>query len=262
METAAPTTADHLQVARQDGYAVVTLNRPERYNALSHALLHDLHATLDELDADPSVRAIVLTGAGRAFCSGADISGSASRSNPEHTVRTIYNPVVRRIAALSTPMIAAVNGIAAGAGFSLTLGADLRICSTEASFSLLFVKIGLVPDAGATWLLPRIVGAGRAAEIALLGRRVNATQAESWGLVNEIVAPEDLLARACEVAGEIAALSASTSAIRTLLRTSWDADLDGQLDAEATAQGEAHLHPHYAEARQAFNEKRAPRFWE
>lgn len=250
---------DHLCCETRDGYAVLTLNRPERYNALSHALVADLRKCLARLDDNPEVRALVLTGEGRAFCSGADLNGSPS--DAEDVVRRLYIPLVSQLTRMNTPVVAAVNGVAAGAGFSLALGADLRIASETASFSLSFVKVGLVPDAGATWLLPRAVGSTRAAEIALLGRKVTAAQALEWSLVNEVVPPERLRERACEVAGELAALSASVGPTRRLLNGSVEVDLATQLDAEATAQGIAQHHPHYAEARQAFREKRPPRFW-
>jgi len=250
---------DHLTTERYDGYAVVRLNRPERLNALSHALVEDLRKELTALDADPAVRAVVLTGEGRAFCSGADLGGGPS--DAEDVVRRLYNPLITQLAAMDTPVIAAVNGVAAGAGFSLALASDLRLASENASFVLSFVKVGLVPDAGATWLLPRAVGTARAAEIALLGRKVTAAQALAWGLVNEVVAADQLLERARAVAAELAAVSASVGPIRRLLTSGWAADLDTQLDAEATAQGTAQHHPHYTEARLAFREKRPPRFW-
>jgi 2-(1,2-epoxy-1,2-dihydrophenyl)acetyl-CoA isomerase len=250
---------DHLTSERCDGYAVVRLNRPERLNALSHALVEDLRQELTALDADPTVRAVVLTGEGRAFCSGADLGGGPS--DAEDVVRRLYNPLITQLAAMDTPVIAAVNGVAAGAGFSLALASDLRLASENASFVLSFVKVGLVPDAGATWLLPRTVGTARAAEMALLGRKVTPAQALSWGLVNEVVAPDQLVERACAMAAELAAVSASVGPIRRLLTSGWAADLDAQLDAEATAQGVAQHHPHYSEARLAFREKRPPRFW-
>lgn len=252
-------TEDHLIHEVRDGYAVIRLNRPERYNALSHALVADLRERLELLDADAQVRAIVLTGAGRAFCSGADLGGGPS--DAEDVVRRLYIPLIEQVTRMSTPLIAAVNGPAAGAGFSLALAADLRLASPDASFSLSFVKVGLVPDAGATWLLPRTVGSTRAAEIALLGRKVSAEQALAWNLVNEVVPAVELLDRACELAAELAAVSASVGPIRRLLTDSFGVDLPTQLDAEATAQGHAQHHPHYAEAKLAFHEKRSPRFW-
>lgn len=252
-------STDHLLCQRQDGYAVVTLNRPERYNALNHALVADLRELMAKLEAEDDVRAIVLTGSGKAFCAGADLN--AGPSDVEDVIRRLYIPLVEQLAAMDTPVIAAVNGPAAGAGFSLALNADFRLASTKASFSMSFVKVGLVPDAGATWLLPRIVGATRATEIALLGRKVTAEQALAWNLVNELIPSEDLLWRATALAAEIAALSASVGPIRQLLRAGQSVDLPTQLDAEAVAQGRAQQHPHYEEAKQAFVEKRAPRFW-
>jgi 2-(1,2-epoxy-1,2-dihydrophenyl)acetyl-CoA isomerase len=251
-------SADHLHTERCDGYAVLRLNRPERLNALSHALVGDLHDALATLDADAGVRAVVLTGEGRAFCSGADLGGGPS--DAEDVVRRLYNPLITRLTSMDTPVIAAVNGVAAGAGFSLALAADLRLASENASFALSFVKVGLVPDAGATWLLPRALGSARAAEIALLGRKVTATQALAWGMVNDVIAAGELEQRAREVAAELASLSASVGPIRRLLGSSWSVDLPTQLDAEASAQGAAQHHPHYREARLAFSEKRPPRF--
>lgn len=249
----------HLLCQRHDGYAVVTLNRPDRYNALNHALVADLREQMAKLEAEDDVRAIVLTGSGRAFCAGADLN--AGPSDVEDVIRRLYVPLVEQLASMDTPIIAAVNGPAAGAGFSLALNADFRLASTKASFSMSFVKVGLVPDAGATWLLPRIVGTTRATEIALLGRKVTAQQALAWNLVNELHPAEDLLWHATALAAELAALSASVGPIRQLLRAGRSVDLATQLDAEATAQGRAQQHPHYAEAKQAFVEKRAPRFW-
>lgn len=252
-------TSNHLLAERHAGFAVVTLNRPDKFNALNEPLLTDLTETIGELDADPGVRAIVLTGAGRAFCSGAD--RTAGPASAEDLLRRLYNPLIERLYTMATPTVAAVNGAAAGAGFSLALAADLRIASNEASFNTAFVKVGLVPDAGATWLLPRIVGLGRANEITLLGRKVTAAQAEAWQLVNEVVAAADLAERANAVAAELAAVSATVGTTRQLLRTGLDADLTTQLDAEATAQGIAQQHPHYAEAKEAFLGKRPISFW-
>ncbi len=243
-----------------DGVAVVTLNRPERLNALSHALLVDLRGQLQELEADTDVRVIVLTGAGRAFSAGADLS--AGPSDAEQVVRDYYTPLVLEMMAMRTPLIAAVNGPAAGADFSLTLACDFRIVADSAYFQLSFVRVGLVPDAGATWLLPRTVGRTRATEIALLGGRILPEDALSWSMVNEVVPADQLLKRAHELAAGLAASSASVGAVKELLARAWDRTLPEQLDAEATAQGIAQNHPHYAEARAAFRDKRTPRFWD
>lgn len=251
---------DHLTCRQHaEGYAVVTLNRPDRFNALNHALVADLRELFAKLDADDDVRAIVLTGAGRAFCAGADLK--AGPSDVEDVIRRLYIPLVDEVTKMRTPIVAAVNGPAAGAGFSLALLADLRVASTAATFSMSFVRVGLVPDAGATWLLPRVVGAGRAAEIALLGRKVTAEQALAWNLINDVVPPGDLLFRASALARELASLPASVGQVRRLLRASGESSLATQLDAEAVEQGRAQQHPHFSEAKQSFVEKREPRFW-
>lgn len=252
-------TDTHLVVERHDGYAVVTLNRPDRLNALTHALVEDLRTTLAELDGDDSVRSIVLTGAGRAFCAGADLGGGPS--DAEDVVRRLYSPLVTQLLTQRTPVVGAINGVAAGAGFSIALATDLRVASDDARLTLAFVRIGLVPDAAATWLLPRLVGQTRAAEIALLGRPVDAPTALAWSLVNEVTTKEAVVARACEIAAELAALPASVGPIKELMHGSWSRDLAAQIDAEATAQGTCSKHPHYAEARAAFAEKRSPTFW-
>jgi 2-(1,2-epoxy-1,2-dihydrophenyl)acetyl-CoA isomerase len=248
----------HLLCTRHDGFAEVVLNRPDRLNALSHTLLVDLRQLLAELEADHDVRAIVLTGAGRAFSAGADLGGGPS--DTEEVLRRYYNPLITDMAAMDTPLVAAINGVAAGAGFSLTLACDLRIASEAASFQLSFVKVGLVPDAGSTWLLPRAVGLTRAMEIGLLGGRVNAQQALTWNLVNEVTTADDLRDRGHSLAAELAGLSSAVGPIRRLMRDSLGTDLANQLEREARAQGEAQHHPHYAEARAAFREKRQPRF--
>lgn len=247
-----------LLCTRHDGFAEVVLDRPDRLNALSHTLLVELRQLLAKLEADHDVRAIVLTGAGRAFSAGADLSGGPS--DTEEVLRRYYNPLVTEMVTMGTPLVAAINGVSAGAGFSLALACDLRIASEAASFQLSFVKVGLVPDAGSTWLLPRAVGLTRAMEIGLLGRRVDAQQALVWDLVNEVVAADDLQERARCLAAELAGLSASIGPIRRLMRDSLGTDLADQLEREARAQGAAQHHPHYAEARAAFREKRQPRF--
>ncbi|KAA9160501.1 2-(1,2-epoxy-1,2-dihydrophenyl)acetyl-CoA isomerase [Amycolatopsis acidicola] len=249
---------DQLRVDREGPVAIVTLNRPERLNALSHGLLSDLRALLGELEGDSAARAIVLTGAGRAFSAGADLRGGPSDTG--EVVRTYYNPLILDLVAMSTPVIAAVNGVAAGAAVSLALACDLRIAADTAEFQLSFVKVGLVPDAGATWLLPRVVGAGRAADMALRGRPVRADEALRWGLVTEVADGDKVLARAVEIAAEIAALSTSVGTTRGLLNGSFSRELAEQLGEEAIAQGNAQHGPDYQEARRAFAEKRAPRF--
>jgi 2-(1,2-epoxy-1,2-dihydrophenyl)acetyl-CoA isomerase len=249
---------DHLRVEQDGRVTVITLNRPGRLNALSHGLLVDLRRALEDSDRDRGTRAIVLTGEGRAFSSGADLR--AGPSDAERVVRTYYNPLITDLLSLDTPVVAAINGVAAGAAVSLALACDLRIAADTAAFQLSFVKVGLVPDAGATWLLPRAIGTARAAEMALLGRSVPAAEALTWGLVNEVTDASNLRNRSLEIAATLAALSTSVGTTRRLLTQSLERPLGDHLNSEATAQGKAQHGPDYLEARRAFAEKRAPRF--
>lgn len=249
--------SDILLVERREAVAVVTLNRPDSLNALSRDLWTELRRTVTELDRDEAVRAIVLTGAGRAFSSGADLSGAPS--DAEETVRVYANPLIEVVAAATTPVVVAVNGVAAGAGFSVALAGDLRVAATTASFQLPFAKIGLVPDAGATWFLPRAVGPARAAELALTGRKLGAEEALAWGLVNEVVEVERVVERAIELATTIAGLTRSVGPTKRLLRDALDRDLAGSLDAEGTAQGIAQHSADFQAVRAAFRAKREGR---
>lgn len=251
--------ATHLVVNITDSVAVVTLNRPDRLNALSHALLSDLRTAFGELQDRSDVRSIVLTGAGRAFSAGADLHGAPA--DIEEVVRDLYNPLIADMLAHRCPIVAAVNGIAAGAGVSLAVACDMRVASADAGFQLSFVKIGLVPDAGASWLLPRVIGSARAAEMALLAERVSAETGLQWGLVNR-VAPDSrtCVSAALEVAQMLASRSGSVAVARRLLRESWSNSLESQLESEARAQGALQHSSDYVEARRAFTEKRQPTF--
>ena len=255
--------AREVLVAIADGVATVTLNRPTALNALNYAMKGQLLAGLLDLSRHRSVRAIVLTGAGRAFSAGQDLRERLEPDAPpldeELTLR--YNPIIRALRDAPQPVIAAVNGVAAGAGASLAFACDLRIASESASFVLAFGRIGLVPDSGATWTLPRLVGAARAAEIALLGDAVSASDALAMGLVSRVVPPEMLAAEAAAMAARIAALAPeATTLTKHLLDLGFDRDLDAALAAEAEAQGIAGRDPDHAEGLSAFIEKRAPRF--
>jgi 2-(1,2-epoxy-1,2-dihydrophenyl)acetyl-CoA isomerase len=251
-------TEGELLTERDGPVARLTLNRPDRLNALTPDLLDRLRAALEGLADGGDVRAVVLTGAGRAFSSGAD--RLAAPMAADVLLREHYNPLIETMLGSELPIIAAINGVAAGAGASLSFACDLRVASAEAKLSLPFVKVGLVPDAGSTWLLPRIVGGGRAAEMALLGRPVAAEEALSWGLVSRVAKADEVQAVAHELAQEVAELSSSVGATKRALRAASTADLTEQLEREATLQADAQQHPDYAEARTAFKEKRPPRF--
>lgn len=246
-----------------DGVATVTLNRPAALNALNYAMKGQLLTGLLDLARDRSVRVIVLTGAGRAFSAGQDLRERLEPDAPpldeELTLR--YNPIIRAIRDAPQPVIAAVNGVAAGAGASLAFACDLRIVADSASFVLAFGRIGLVPDSGATWTLPRLVGAARAAEIALLGDAVSASDALMMGLVSRVVRVDLLAAEAAAIAARIAALApGATTMTKHLLDRAFAHDLDAGLAAEAEAQGSAGRDPDHAEGLAAFIEKRPSRF--
>ena len=243
--------------------ATLTLDRPDALNALTVELKDELLAALGRTRRDRSVRAVVLTGAGRAFCAGQDLR---ERQRPdaaplEVELRERYNPIIRAMVGLGQPIIAAVNGIAAGAGASLALAADLRIASDSASFVLAFGRVGLVPDSGATWFLPRLIGAARAAELALLDEPLDAETALRWGLVSRVVPGDRLLDTARAMAERLAAGAPIASALtKRALRRSLEADLDDALDYEASLQGIAGRSADHAEGIAAFTEKRPPRF--
>jgi len=245
------------------GVGTITLNRPAALNALTIPMKEHLLAVLEEVAGNRAVRAIVLTGAGRAFCAGQDLK---ERLEPDpapfgEELGLRYNPLVRALRGLPQPVIAAVNGVAAGAGASLAFACDLRIAAEGASFVLAFGRIGLVPDTGATWTLPRLVGAARAADIALLGDAVDAAEALRIGLVSRVVAADAL---ADEAAGLAARLAAGAPLAMTLtkraLGAAFDLDFDAALEAEAEAQQRAGSSRDHAEGLSAFVEKRQPRF--
>jgi 2-(1,2-epoxy-1,2-dihydrophenyl)acetyl-CoA isomerase len=254
---------DGLRVEIDGPVATLTLDRPEALNALTVAVKVALREALEAIAADRTVRAVILTGAGRAFCSGQDL---AERDLPDAApldveVRERYNPIIRALRSMGQPVIAAVNGVAAGAGASLAFACDLRIAAADARFVLAFGRIGLVPDSGATWFLPRLVGAARASEIALVGDPISAEEALRIGLVSRVVPAEDLLAEARSLAERIAAAAPLAVALtKGALERAATIDLDEALEGEAKLQGIAGASADHAEGLAAFREKRTPRF--
>ncbi|ORW23646.1 hypothetical protein AWC19_11280 [Mycobacterium palustre] len=254
---------DHSQPAadvliERDGpVGVVTINRPARLNAVNPETGDTLRSAFLELEADSRIRAAVLTGAGRGFCAGADISGDVG--NARDVLLNSWNPLVLTMRSLQLPIIAAINGVAAGAGVSLTLACDLRVAATSARFELSFAKIGLMPDAGLTWLLPRVIGLGRANEMALLGGRLSATEARDWGLVNKLSEDGEALADAVAMARRFAELSVSVATIKQAHHRALESDFVSQLTYEADTQGWLQQQPDFGEATQAFAAKRPPR---
>src|SRR3954454_2238042 len=253
-------------LAVTDGVARVTLNRPDNLNAWNEQLGLDLQAAIERARDDDDVRAVLITGAGRGFSSGADLSeqrAGVEGEVPDLSLRLkeLYNPIILGIRELPKPVVAAVNGPAAGIGCALALACDLIVASESAFFLLAFVNIGLVPDGGATATVPGRIGAARAAEMAMLGERIGAAQALEWGLVNRVVADGDLEETAGALASRLAqGPTKSYANIKRLLNRSLWPDLAGQLDAEAAAQAEQGRTADFVEGVRAFAEKRPPRF--
>jgi 2-(1,2-epoxy-1,2-dihydrophenyl)acetyl-CoA isomerase len=231
----------------------LTLDRPDRRNALIGAVLDALTAELDDLD--DAVRVVVLTGEGKGFCAGQDLADEAVAADDADLGATVdrWNAGVRAIRSARVPVVAAVNGVAAGAGANLALACDLVVATRSARFLEPFAGLGLVPDGGGTWLLPRLVGAQRAAALTLLGAPLSATDAAAWGLIAEVVDDDAFPDRVAEVAGTIAGFPPQgIAATKRLLRTSIDVDLDTQLDREREEQAERGAGEEYRSALAAF----------
>jgi 2-(1,2-epoxy-1,2-dihydrophenyl)acetyl-CoA isomerase len=254
---------DGLRVDVDGPVATITLDRPEALNALTVPVKVALREALERLAVDRTVRAVILTGAGRAFCAGQDL---AERERPDAApldveLRERYNPIILALRAMGQPVIAAVNGVAAGAGASIAFACDLRIAAEDARFVLAFGRIGLVPDSGATWFLPRLVGQALAAELALVGDPITAREALRIGLVSRVVPNDQLLAEARALADKIAEGAPMAVALtKGALERAASIDLETALEGEAKLQGIAGASADHAEGLAAFREKRAPRF--
>lgn len=249
---------------RDSGVLTLTLNRPHRLNALTPELLDALTEAVRGAAEDDAVRAIVITGSGRAFCSGQDLRSAAEEGAAGFDVRTAlrehYAPLIRGLRALPKPVVAAINGPAAGAGFSLALAADLRVAAESATFVQAFVRIGLIPDAGSTYQLPRIVGPARAAELMMLGETVDARRALDIGLVNRVVPDAELTRTVKDLAGKLAEGPRSLAFIKEALALSAGNDFEAQLQVEERLQEAATGTSDFFEGIGAFLEKRQPRF--
>ena len=251
------------------GIATVTLNRPDKLNSLMGAMMLELYSALGEAAQDEAVRAVVLTGAGRAFCAGQDLADPAMSPKPDSNapadigdvVETFYSPLVRRLRTMPKPVLCAVNGVAAGAGANIALACDIVIAVQTASFIQPFCKLGLVPDAGGTWLLPQLVGRARAVGLALLGDKLGAEQAAQWGLIWKCVATADFEAEVGSIAKTLAA-GPTLGYLRTreAIDHAATSSLDSQLDLERDMQRELGNSRDYAEGVQAFIAKRPPVF--
>ncbi|MFN3277617.1 MAG: enoyl-CoA hydratase-related protein [Paracoccus hibiscisoli] len=245
--------------AVDDGVATLTLNRPAVMNALNSLMRAEITQALTTLDA--SARTVVMTGAGRAFCSGQDLTDAGAALDLESTLRDEYEPMLDAVTRCPVPVIAAVNGVAAGAGANLALAADVVIASESASFIQAFTRIGLIPDAGGTWIVPRAVGTARAMGMMLFAEPVSAAQAADWGLIWQAL-PDDAFA-ACVAARAQALAKGPTGAflaIREALAASSGNDMTAQLALEARLQGQAGRSADFAEGVAAFLQKRPPVF--
>jgi len=244
--------------------AVLTLNRPDRLNSFTRQMHAELRTALDVVEHE-GMRALVITGAGRAFCAGQDLSdlnlGSGVSPDLGDLIADNFNPLVRRLQALPMPVIAAVNGTAAGAGANLALACDLVLAARSAKFIQAFVKIGLLPDTGGTWLLPRQVGMARALGLAMTGDALSAEQAEAWGMIWRVVETETLQQEAIQLAKQLATQpTRSLAAIKQAMYAGATQTLNQSLDLEAQLQRELGQSPDYLEGVNAFLEKRPPRF--
>lgn len=248
---------------RRAAVAILTLNNPAQLNALGGTLLADLNAALDATLADPGVRAIVLTGAGRGFCAGAQLGGPTFDAGERVAtlLREGVGPLIEKLRASRIPVVAAVNGPAAGAGVGIALAADIVIAARSARFVLSFVKLGAALDAGTSLFLQRAIGVPRARALALLGEPLAAETAAQWGLIWKAVDDADLLTQALQVAQRLAeGPPLSIGLIKQQIETAWDAPLDAVLDREASAQASAFVTDDLREGAAAFVERRPPRF--
>lgn len=260
-------TPAHILFDAQDGIARITLNRPDKLNSFNETMHGELKQALDAIQNDTRIRVLVLTGAGRGFCAGQDLGDRAMQIQsgrlPDigNTVERFYKPLVLRLQNLRVPTIAAVNGIAAGAGASIALACDIVVARQSASFLQAFSKIGLIPDTGGTWFLPQRIGMARAMGLALLAEKLSAQDAADWGLIWQCVEDEAFDARVQQIAAQLA--EGPTKALvrtRQAMHAAPSHTLEQQLSMEAGFMRELGWSPDYAEGVAAFSDKRAARF--
>ncbi|MDQ3944048.1 MAG: enoyl-CoA hydratase-related protein [Actinomycetota bacterium] len=252
---------DTINLEIKDGMATLTLNRPDAYNAFNDAMGEEVVDALGQAARDDGVRALLLTGAGKAFCSGQDLKSIEPGRSLGDVLEKVWNPVLRRLWDLEKPVVAAINGIAAGAGASLALACDLRIASERATLAVVFTKVGVVPDSGITWTLPRLVGLGKALEMAYLADPVDATTAERLGLVNRVVPADNLAEEAAGVTRRLAEGPTLAYALtKRAMRRAATSTFPEALEYEGLLQEIAGRSADYSEGVNAFVEKRLARF--
>lgn len=241
--------------------AWIHLNRPDKLNAFTSQMNQEVIQALKTSKKDLDVRAIVIIGEGKAFCSGEDLGGISADADHREMIITRYKPMMEELANIGKPTIAAVNGAAAGAGFSLALGCDFRIASEQASFIQAFINIGLIPDSGSLYYLPRIVGMAKALELTLLGEKVKANDAKSYGLVTKVVAPDRLVDETQGFAERLAGMpTKAIGLIKRYMQQSFETPLEQMLDLEAYGQKAAGLTEDYKKGVEAFLDKRIPEY--
>ncbi len=254
---------------RWDEVARITLARPESFNSYDLDLARELEQAMESCGRDPGLKALVLTGQGKAFCSGGDIKEMHDwMQRQDEPVSGLFQRLTRHLHAtvvemrrMPKPIVAAVNGVAAGAGFSLAMACDIRLAASSARFTQAYTRIGLVPDGGSSHFLPRLLGSARATELMFLNRVLDAQEALQWGVVSRVVEKEALAQEAMDLARELASGPAEAHRLlKGLLRTSWELSLEAQLEEERRAIVEASLHPDFKEGIEAFLSKRQPRF--
>ncbi|MBZ0288316.1 MAG: enoyl-CoA hydratase/isomerase family protein [Anaerolineae bacterium] len=267
MEKDALVTYETILVEQNGGILTITLNRPDKLNAFTDTMLDELTEAFKKADGDASVRVVVLTGAGRGFCPGQDLAAAVERGAGNGTfsysahLRGHYNPLILGMRGLSKPIIAAINGVAAGAGMSLALACDYRIAADSASFIQAFVKVGLVPDSGSTWMLPRLIGMTRALDMMLSGRKVSAQEALEMGLVSTVVPNEQLMETVNKLAQEFANAPTKTiGLIKQAVEFASNSTLEEALNNEADLQDKAAITADHTEGISAFLEKRPAQF--
>lgn len=247
----------------QDGICTITLNRPAVFNSFDQSMGRAFQSALDDAAQDAEVRCVVVTGSGKAFCAGQDLKEVTSPDAPDFTeiVEKTYNESVRRIRSMEKPVVGAINGVAAGAGANIALACDLTVARASASFIQAFSKIGLIPDSGGTWMLPRLVGMQRAAALAFLGDKLSAEDAANMGLIHRAVADDAFEEEVHALATRLAQMpTRGLGLTKKAFNAGWEADLSSHLTTERDLQMEASETADYAEGVAAFLEKRAPNF--
>jgi 2-(1,2-epoxy-1,2-dihydrophenyl)acetyl-CoA isomerase len=245
------------------GVARLTLNRPDRLNSFTLQMHGEVAEAISRVESDDGARVLLITGAGRGFCAGQDLSDPAVTPGGDlgEALEKSYNPLVRRLTGLAKPVVCAVNGVAAGAGANIAFAADIVLAAKSAKFIQSFANIGLVPDSGGTWILPRLAGQARAMALAMTGQPLTAEQAESWGIIWRAVDDAELMEETDKLVGKLAAgPTKGLAAIKKAIRSAWDNEFDAHLDLERDMQSELGRSSDYGEGVRAFAEKRAPKF--